>query len=90
MIIAGNKIYDKCLDCGKLVQINKFLFGSLHVCLSEEEKRVSQQQRYQIKQQEDYCRFNNHNNLDHKGIIWGKNTKPVKELQNILDHKETE
>lgn len=38
MIIAGNGIYEKCCDCGKLVKINKFLFGSLHLCLTEEEK----------------------------------------------------
>jgi hypothetical protein len=37
MIVAGNKIYDKCPVCGKLVQLNKFFFGSIHVCLTEEE-----------------------------------------------------
>jgi len=37
MIIVGNKIYERCPVCGKLVQINKFIFGSIHICLSDEE-----------------------------------------------------
>ena len=37
LIVVRGKIYIVCSDCGKLVQVNKFLFGSLHVCLSEEE-----------------------------------------------------
>ncbi len=36
MFIVGNKIYEKCEKCGKLVCINKILFGSLHVCVSSE------------------------------------------------------
>ena len=35
--ILGNKIYRRCCDCGKIVHINKWLFGGLHVCLTEEE-----------------------------------------------------
>lgn len=38
MIIAGNRIYDKCELCGKLVQVNKRVFGDLHFCLSPEER----------------------------------------------------
>jgi hypothetical protein len=30
-------IFEKCACCGKLVKVNKFLFGSLHVCLTDEE-----------------------------------------------------
>ena len=26
------KKYEVCGQCGKIVQVNKFLFGSLHVC----------------------------------------------------------
>ena len=37
MIIVGNKIYERCADCGALVRVNKFLFGALHICLSPEE-----------------------------------------------------
>lgn len=37
MIIVGNGIYSHCPTCGSLVKINKFLFGSLHVCLTDEE-----------------------------------------------------
>ena len=36
-IIVGNKIYTTCGICKKLVQVNKFLLGSLHICLTEKE-----------------------------------------------------
>lgn len=32
MIIAGSKIYETCGKCGQLVCVNKWLFGSLHIC----------------------------------------------------------
>lgn len=32
------KAYARCPDCGKLVQVNKTLFGSLHLCISECQK----------------------------------------------------
>mgnify|MGYP007134671691 CR=1 FL=1 len=38
MIIAGNKIYEKCGYCGRMVQLNKFLFGSLHICALPEQR----------------------------------------------------
>jgi hypothetical protein len=37
VIIAGNKLYEICGICGKLVQINKFLLASVHFCLTDEE-----------------------------------------------------
>lgn len=40
MIRAGNGLYDYCADCGQLVKLNKWLFGSLHSCLSDEERRA--------------------------------------------------
>lgn len=45
MIIAGNKIYDYCRDCGKLVRLNKPFFGDLHICLTEAELRAKRQQK---------------------------------------------
>lgn len=39
MIIAGNKIYDHCGYCGRLVCLNKFILGSIHICLSAEERQ---------------------------------------------------
>jgi len=33
--VVGNKIYTVCADCGKLVQVNKPIFGSLHVCANQ-------------------------------------------------------
>lgn len=38
MKAVGNKIYNVCWDCGELVQINKFLFGSMHICIEDELK----------------------------------------------------
>jgi len=34
----GDKAFNTCADCGKLVQINKSIFGSLHLCISDCEK----------------------------------------------------
>ncbi len=36
-IVAGKRIYVVCDKCGALVQVNKFLFGSLHICAIDEE-----------------------------------------------------
>lgn len=35
-IVAGSGIYVLCPDCEKLVKVNKWLFGSLHICAGEE------------------------------------------------------
>ena len=37
MKIIGNKIYDICPGCGKLICLNKRLFGDLHFCSTNEE-----------------------------------------------------
>ncbi len=36
MIVVGKKIYERCGFCGQLVQMNKLLFGSLHICPERE------------------------------------------------------
>jgi hypothetical protein len=36
-IIAGNRIYKICPACRKLVQVNKFLLGDLHICVPEKQ-----------------------------------------------------
>jgi hypothetical protein len=40
--IVGSKIYCRCEECGSLVRINKPIFGDLHLCLTEEEKKEKQ------------------------------------------------
>ena len=40
MIISNGKIFDVCFSCGEIIQLNKFLFGSLHICASEEERNM--------------------------------------------------
>ncbi len=50
LIIAGSKIYAQCPTCGSLVRINKPLFGSLHICLSDEERAMIEAQRAVIRQ----------------------------------------
>lgn len=32
-MIVGNKIYEVCSYCYKQFMVNKFLFGSAHICL---------------------------------------------------------
>lgn len=62
-IIAGNRIYDTCAMCGKMVQINKWL-GGLHFCLSpkeivmkrEYERQVQAQMTYQPSPLDDYLK----------------------------------
>lgn len=39
MIVTHGKIYERCAACGKLVQINKLIFGSLHVCSERGERQ---------------------------------------------------
>jgi hypothetical protein len=38
IVIVGDKMYRMCADCGKIVCINKTIFGSLHFC--EKERRL--------------------------------------------------
>ncbi len=38
MKIVGNNIYDVCLGCGKIIKLNKRIFGSLHICNTKEER----------------------------------------------------
>ena len=33
IVAVGNKIYGRCADCGGLVRVDKWLFGSLHYCV---------------------------------------------------------
>lgn len=40
VLIVGGKIYGVCADCERFLQVNKFLFGSMHICLSEEERKL--------------------------------------------------
>ncbi len=35
LVIVGNKIYGMCQNCGDIVQLNRFLIGSLHVCIAD-------------------------------------------------------
>lgn len=35
--VVGNALYGRCEMCAKIVRINKWLFGSFHICLTDEE-----------------------------------------------------
>jgi hypothetical protein len=37
--VLGNKLYGVCPNCGKIVRMDKPLFGSFHICTTEEERR---------------------------------------------------
>lgn len=40
MIVAGTGIYERCGYCMKLVKVNKFIFGDMHICLSESDRNA--------------------------------------------------
>ena len=33
IVVVGNKLYGICANCGKLIQINKPIIGSIHLCV---------------------------------------------------------
>ena len=39
LFAIGGKIYGFCKYCGRMVRINKPIFGSFHFCLTEEERK---------------------------------------------------
>ena len=39
IIVCGDPEYGTCARCGRRVQLNKTLFGSLHFCVSDAEDR---------------------------------------------------
>ena len=41
--VVGNAIYQKCGWCDQLVKMNKFIFGSTHLCSQE---RVDYEKRH--------------------------------------------
>jgi len=48
MRVVGNKLMAVCVDCGKIVRVDKPILGSAHFCTTPEERK---QYRDQIKQQ---------------------------------------
>ena len=38
MKISGKHIFDVCGDCGKIVRLNKFIFGDIHACATPEQQ----------------------------------------------------
>lgn len=45
MIFAGKQIWEVCADCNQWVRLNKPLFGSLHICLTEDEIKEKNRQK---------------------------------------------
>jgi len=45
--VVGNKLMTTCWYCQKVIQVDKPIFGSLHICLSTEEKNEIDKQRRQ-------------------------------------------
>jgi hypothetical protein len=43
-IISGSKRYDVCRDCGEIVQVNKPILGSIHVCTDEDDREKDARQ----------------------------------------------
>lgn len=44
--VVGKQLWARCQHCGALVRLNKPIFGSLHICLSEKERRAKKAQDY--------------------------------------------
>lgn len=63
MKIIGNRIYDVCRCCGKIICLNKFLFSSLHICINEEERKI-----YAEEIKKNY-RFNKNYLMDIENLI---------------------
>lgn len=40
MKAINGKLYDVCGTCGKIIRMDKPIFGSLHICLNEEEAEL--------------------------------------------------
>jgi len=40
MRIIGGRLFDVCRDCGGIVRLDKPLFGSLHICTTDEEREA--------------------------------------------------
>ncbi len=38
--MVGKKLMGICSDCGSIVRIDKPIFGSIHLCLNEEERKL--------------------------------------------------
>lgn len=51
--VVGESIYMICEDCKTLVKLNKWLFGSLHFCLSSEERQQKQKDYQRILSEND-------------------------------------
>jgi len=50
MVIAGNRVYQRCADCGKLVRMTG-IFAGIHLCLTDEEKRELDRFRDAVRKQ---------------------------------------
>jgi len=57
MKLIGKKMYDVCPICGQVVCLNKFIFGSAHVCLSPEERRNIQNNPESKKRRDDFVQY---------------------------------
>lgn len=44
LFATGGKIYSVCAGCGEIVRMNKPIFGSIHVCATEEEQVAHRRQ----------------------------------------------
>ncbi len=46
IVVVGDAMYRKCLDCQQIVRINKPVLGALHFCLSEEDRAAISRERH--------------------------------------------
>lgn len=52
--IVGNKLMGVCVDCEKIIRIDKPIFGSMHICLTHEEKEQKRIAKSMLNEQKKY------------------------------------
>lgn len=38
VVAVGGKLYGRCADCRSIVRVDKWLFGSLHLCVDQKRR----------------------------------------------------
>jgi len=52
--VVGNRLMGKCYACGKIIRINKPFLGSMHLCLTDEELGMPDEQTKALKRGKDF------------------------------------
>lgn len=59
--VVGNKLMSQCRYCRKILRVDKPIFGSLHICLSDEERAEHDRVLEAIAKQKNHIRKDGEN-----------------------------